>query len=215
MSFAVDIRKRRPPSLIGAWNFDTGSGADFSVTNNAMTLRDGATVTSRSLALDGVNDYADCNTLLPADNFTVSAWVKTTTSATVQQTIFSNYMALEDRGFLIRVMTNGKVRVDARAGTGSFIFGTETAAGVGDNVWRHVSFSRAGANGVTYVDGVSSATSSAYGTGSMQSTAGAHLGRAPALFNLFLAGNIDGVLLFNRVLTGAEVLKLYTLGRQL
>jgi len=226
MSFAVDIQKRRPPDLIGAWNFDTGSLADYSIGGRTLTPS-GAVVTNRELVFDGVNDYASTATRVPVGAaYTISFWAK-----------FTNFTGAGPNGvqFLLsqrsaasvtsneaewqfsrnNPVTNNTIgfTVFNTAGT-AFAASTGSVPSMSTGVYYHFVGTFDGSNVRGYHNGAlveTTAFSGARQTAATTMWAGSNTWANALPFN----GCMDNIAIFSRTLSTAEVLKLYTLGQQL
>jgi hypothetical protein len=85
------------------------------------------------------------------------------------------------------------------------------ATAVGDNTWRHVVITFTSGDHKLYLDGGEDGTSGTTGSTSNNSGVPLTIGGWPGDGNKYIAGAIDDFRVYNRVLTPAEVLQLYSL----
>lgn len=164
------------PSPLAHWAFDEQTGtttADSTPSMHTLTLAGASRVSGKSglaLSLDGVNDYAFATDAqsggtasrgldMGARDWTVTAWVKTTSSGMVV-TKMGFIGGSNPDGWGISISANGTVGAAIHkpgAGTVNVFNGDGTP--VNDGQWHHIAvvFNRAG-NLVRYVDGLRSGT---------------------------------------------------------
>jgi hypothetical protein len=95
---------------------------------------------TKSLSLDGSNDYLDCGSIdFNTDNFSVSCWVNTS-DWTIYSSIWSNRNSSGTAvGFQLRANgTANQLDLISDFGTGSGTFITSTITGVPADTWCHV-----------------------------------------------------------------------------
>src|SRR3989338_1532014 len=230
--------------LVGYWSFDgkdmAGNTAyDRSGNSNKGTLTNGPKRAigkiGQGLNFDGTDDAVDtANLTTIANNFTISAWAKFTSSANYEQ-IFSgcndpvgdnctgaDYDAIVLRKDATTNTITFVIEYD-RSGDGALIYTSSSAVPLG--TWVHVVFSFDAANddagALMYFNGQSvSRTRSVEGVLSKASisipfsigwmgvgnnTLTTHAG---SVFN----GPIDDVRIYNRALSGDEIKRLYRIG---
>ena len=143
---------------------------------------------TKSIALDGIDDFvaisANSN-LQISDTFTISQWIKFTSTNQMYVTNFGN-----DYGTYVQ---NGKFGIVFR-NTSNAQKGLSSTVNINDGNWHHVLAIKTTTNIYLYVDGV--LESNSQGDVGRISTRSAAIG---ALFNgsLFYNGNIDEVALWN------------------
>ena len=140
--------------LIGWWTFDEGSGEiafDSSDYGNDGILRgdpqwvDG--IYGGAIDLDGNDDYIEINSIaddLTDNNFTVSAWIKTTAGE-------GNVIGANDSGtghqFIFGVTGGGMLLVEADSRINSY------PPVINDGQWHFIAYVRDGTNAYAYTDG--------------------------------------------------------------
>lgn len=187
--------------LVAWWKLD-GNANDSAGANNGVVS--GATVTDGKINLaysfDGARDYievADASAVKLSGDFTISMWLKTTTT--------DNLVVFEtDRNSGYSVQTfNHYIAITI----GSKQLNTSTKFDPSDNLWNHVVFVIADvpkvyANGTAVVSGLSALTPN-YSSGPLYFG-----GRGP---NFTFNGSIDDVRIYNRALSSNEVAQIYNL----
>ncbi|MEI8096833.1 MAG: LamG domain-containing protein, partial [Candidatus Moraniibacteriota bacterium] len=188
------------------------SATDFSGSGNIGTLQNSPTwidgKIGKAITFNGTNNYVGMGNLTSFNfgtgNFSYCAWVKTT-SSTQGQIAGKDMWAYNSWG----AYTNaGKVRFEIKIenppGRGYY---AETAT-INDGVWHHVCgvYDRH-ASVSAYSDGVLANATDISGDAaySITNTGSFNLGGIAAYFT----GSIDEVRVYNRVLTQAEITKLY------
>jgi hypothetical protein len=140
--------------LIGWWTFDEGSGGiafDSSDYGNDGILRgdpqwvDG--IYGGAIDLDGNDDYIEINSIaddLTDNNFTVSAWIKTTAGE-------GNVIGANDSGtghqFIFGVTGSGTLLVEADSHINSY------PPVINDGQWHFIAYVRDGTTAYAYTDG--------------------------------------------------------------
>ncbi|MBI2676665.1 MAG: LamG domain-containing protein [Candidatus Yanofskybacteria bacterium] len=196
--------------LVGCWTFDGSytKAPDCSGNNNTGTLTNGPTRVAgkigQALKFDGVDDWIDPNNeVIGSSAATVSAWIKPSslgegsTGSIVNngKTIFrmasSNRLAFISDGAIIAV-----------SATNAFTIGP----------WLHVLATR-DATGVAniYLNGVRTGTADQSSGTPATGTTDMAIGNNTATTTAF-DGTIDDVRIYNRVLSVAEVKRLYLIG---
>jgi hypothetical protein len=199
-----------------SWNGTAGEVIDSSGNeNHAVRSGDATTTTGRfakSGTFDGTGDYAtigQSSSLDVTDEFTFSAWVKTSDSA--------NTLPLISKGSLsIAGTTNkfafglyqGKVWAVYRAVTGTTI-STNT---VSDNTWHYITwtFSKKNNQNTVYIDGKIDGEGYVSPTTTGQDSSDVKLGTTNISgFDYYHNGGVDEMRVYNRALSPAEIQALY------
>jgi len=149
--------------------------------------------TNRSLDFDGTDDYVAANASTPFNfgtgDFSLSAWIRTTSSSTV--VAIGNYNGGEDYW----------LGVNSGVATFSISGGSVAGGTVNDGNWHLITGVRSAGTIIIYVDGV------------QQNTAGNTNGASPAASprigafsnGYYWPGQIDDARIYNRALSAAEV----------
>jgi hypothetical protein len=156
-------------STTATWTFDEGSGStanDSSGGGNHGQLVDGpawvAGMIGDALVFDGVNDRVEVTSptgaLKPANAFSISAWVKYSSTG-------SNGGDVASMGdsYVLRVRSNGNVHTAFYDGT-TWKYLTTTGINTKDGQWHHLVGQYTGTQLQVYVDGVLAAQSSTSGS---------------------------------------------------
>lgn len=202
--------------LIVEWSFDSISGSSVTDTSPVATHTgtiSGATTVSgkkgNGLSFDGVNDY--CSTPdssdLRASVFSVSFWIKTTTSSNV-------VIAEKDGngGWSIQVSNTNPLGAGGVAGRitfacGGFVPSVYGTTLINDNNFHHVVAINNGSSDFLYIDNVNVKVNNTQGN-PIYSTGPLILGQRVGNEGPF-PGVIDQFRFYNRALTVAEVAQLY------
>lgn len=194
---------------------------DLSAGNNG-TLTNGPTFNSGnggSIVFDGTNDYVDCgNTVgnFGTSNFTLSAWVKTTSTS---RSILAKQISNGWNGFNFYINTTGKLQPTVDWTTSAQFGYIISNTSVNTGVWVYCVFVFIGttkSNWKIYINGVSDS----FTEGGVD-IAGSGINNS-ALFTLAkrefpegtLTGNISLVQIYNRALSAQEVLQNFNAQRQ-
>jgi hypothetical protein len=193
------------PNLVGWWKFDEGYGTtaiDWSGHGNDGTLQgdpqwvDG--IINGALEFNG-NDFVTMDGVaddMTGNNMSMGAWIK-----------FSN---TSEEGILC-VNTGGRGNVilmehdGAQIGMWESSYEVYSGVNVNDGKWHHVMYTRSGATGFLYVDGVLTGTHTAdfaLSSSDLWSVGQEWDGGGPSEF---FNGTVDDVRIYNKVLTEAEV----------
>jgi len=193
--------------LIGWWTFDEGSGTtafDSSGKGNDGTLGpegdpewvDG--IIGGAIELDGSDDYIAIDSIaddLTDNNFTVSAWIKTTAGE-------GNVISANDSGsghqFIFGVTGSGTLLVEAHSNINSY------PPVINDGEWHFIAYVRDGTTAYAYTDGELVGTETPDGDPARQVrwSIGQEWDDAPSdEFN----GLVDDVHFFNHPLTEDEI----------
>jgi hypothetical protein len=164
------------------------------------------------LTFDGLGDYVTMNGVaddVTATSFTFSVWIKSGWTGGFDTVLAINTAALGNQTQLFIDNTLG-IRVYDGTQDATEL---SSSGSVVDGKWHHVVYSRTGATGTLYVDGVSQGThnSSDTFTGTDLWSLGQEFDAGPTASDFFL-GSMDEVRVYNRPLSGTEVLNLYNSG---
>jgi hypothetical protein len=136
-------------------------------------------------------------------------WIKSTWTAGFDTVLAINTSAI---GNQTQIFIDNTLTVRVYDGTQD---ATElsSSGSVVDGKWHHVVYSRSGATGTLYVDGVSQGThnSSDTFTGTDTWSLGQEFDAGPVASDLY-SGGMDDVRIYSRPLSGTEVLNLYNTG---
>ena len=196
------------PGLKGHWKFDEYSGQsaqDSSPSGHDGVVNGGAVWHSYggqingALQLDGVDDYVEITGykgILGSNPRTSTAWIKTTDSGVIM-----NWGAIGP-SVRWRTVVDSAGRLRQEVGGGAIVGSTVLT----DGTWHHVAVASDGGNiknVVLYVDGKRDVPSSVGDrTIDTQSDGDATIGVA---LDIYYAGLIDNVSLYDRVLSDAEI----------
>ncbi|MEK7562872.1 MAG: LamG domain-containing protein, partial [Patescibacteria group bacterium] len=211
-------------SLVGYWKFDETSGtsaADSSGDGNSGTHTNSPTISTdvpttaftngRSLSFDGTDDYVDAgnSSTLQAgtQNWTISSWVKTST--TTRRALISSVDAAA-LGFYVDVLATGPVRTGFEGPDDNFVY-RDSSVNVNDNVWRNVvvtwNFSTKALS--VYIDGIDRTT----GGGTAGTVTNVLNGSSIKIGETLLSsdpfsGVLDDVRIYSRALSAGEIAEL-------
>ncbi|MDD5144693.1 MAG: LamG domain-containing protein [Candidatus Pacebacteria bacterium] len=213
---------------IGHWKFDEGQGQkayDSSINGNHGTL--GSTTASdagdpswatgtinRALSFDGTNDYVNggtgSTTDMTTNDFTLSAWIKTSATPDSNQDII--YKRSGAIGYAMMLSSGGLLKFFLGDSGGW----TSPTAGsdLRDGNWHHaaISFDRDG-NALFYADGKHIGSESISARSTTLSNGGALIvGRYGPSADEFFNGSIDDVRIYNYARTAAEIRSDYNAG---
>ncbi|NIP26204.1 MAG: hypothetical protein GWN67_27470 [Phycisphaerae bacterium] len=215
--------------IVSHWKFDEGSGNiayDSAGTNDGTIY--GATWTmgkiGGALSFDGVDDYVDVidsdDSLDIEDNITITAWVKL------------DYFNLHDHDFIVGKQPTGTSRTNY---PGNYIFRTTPLngylhlhhqTGTGDHEiskysstygitageWQHCSVTLVeGGNVNFYIDGSPAGTVPQLGAFGLLNDEPVRIGTRKDAWSYF-HGLLDEITIFNRALSGQEILEIYYTG---
>lgn len=207
--------------LVAHWSFNEASGnaLDSTASGNTGTLVGNATrVTGKvgnALSLDGSGDYVNCGDNGTLDfgtsNFTITAWIKTSSSANYPA-IISKENGYGSYGWNI-VLENGtgKLRILIHADAGAYTF--PSSPNLADGKWHFIGFTwnNSASDIAGYVDGVSVGTYHIFGysginlVNALSVMIGMQADGSGNDFN----GLIDEVKIYNRILSGGEMFQIY------
>ncbi len=217
----------QPPTtrgLVGYWSMEdckltkatdnSGQGNTGTLTNFALTGATSNWVVGKlgacALNFDGTDDYVTINdndSLNLSTNFTVSGWFKRTTTGNAGKIYTSGTQA-------------NYWMVGIAGATNNFLCFTERniadycgAINVNPSIWHHATFVKngdSGANVNIYLDGVFYTTAS---VGTVSTPSGnKRIGAWTESTAIAMNGSIDDVRIYNRALTGNEILAIYNAG---
>ncbi len=200
-----------PPSLVAAYSFDEGAGAnanDLSGNANHGTLNGPAWTVGRfgqGLSFDGVDDVvsaADSNSLDLTTGMTLEAWVKPTAGGSAWRTaifkertgnmVYSLY-SKRNTDLPIGEITVGTTTVKATTGT----------TGLAQNAWSHLALTYDGTNLRLFVNGAQAALTVT--SGNIATSTGLLKIGGNGIWGEPFQGVIDEVRIYNRALSEAEL----------
>ncbi len=211
---AWDMNRGAP---IGWWKLDESSGTaydssgnGFALTNTASTFTTGKFNNSGSF--NGTTSYLSCtdaacgSKLEPGtSDFSISAWIKTSTTGATQNIVRKQSSATTD-GYFLRI--NSSNQADFNYSDGSTNNSVQSSDTITDNTWHHIVAVADRSVGITiYVDGKLSGTTSFVNTGTIGDGESFAIGTnwnsgSPASY---FTGNIDDVRYYNYTLTTAQI----------
>jgi pectate lyase len=214
-----------PPSLVGHWRFDEGSGSvayDTSGNSNNGNLNGdpnwvAGKIGSYALDLDGDGDYVsapDNDDSLDCDsNMTIAVWMKLNDVDThyfpvtkqPSGTVGSNYAG----NYTLKIQSpSGAVRLIHQTTTGISYSTYESASNVGVGAWHHVAVTLVeGGNVSFYIGGYPAGTSSQSGPFGILNDEPVRIGIRKDMASWF-NGTLDDVRIYNRALSQAEIMAL-------
>ncbi|MGA2656274.1 MAG: LamG-like jellyroll fold domain-containing protein [Verrucomicrobiota bacterium] len=198
-----------PAGLAGLW---TGDGSAFDwVGGHDGTLQGGAAYApgrfGQAFALDGVSSYVDLGAWSAGSNWTWTAWVNPSSTPSGRHTIVGGVNSCLDWAL---TMSSGVFGVGSTPPTGceQTIAGSSAAV---PGTWYFVTASCDGSTARIYVNGQLSASGPVL-TNYVGTPSGTRIGGEFCCAGDNFPGLIEEVALFNRALSDAEVLTLYTSG---
>jgi len=216
---------RLTDGLVGMWSFDGQDMADLTAfdrsgQDNHGTLTNGPQRTigrlGQALEFDGGDDWVDVDdsddfSITTTNKLTVSTWIKLN-SFSVTQRVVSKH-ASGGYEWNIQANTNSTINIVAKNSVGGAYF--ENAYGISAGTWYHVAWviDLDVPYAKLYVNGVKRGEDTTP-TGTVASNGTSHLGIGrDGDGNAAMAGLIDEVRIYNRVLSPDEVKRLYNMGR--
>ena len=186
--------------LIGGIGGTLVNGTGFSSSNNG------------SFFFDGTNDYIDCGNFFdnPTD-FTITAWQKTTASATIQMIVAKlvNYASGAGWAMWTQSPLYGLALVVQTDASNWKVYYSSKMTN--DGIWHHVSVVMVNKIATAfYVDGISYPITTASGgsVSSLSNSVNVRIARDEANEYIF-QGNISQAQLYNRALSQQEILQNY------
>jgi len=166
-----------------------------------------------SLDFDGVDDTVNCGDLssLDAGDFSISIWVYTTTSDSVQY-VMSNSGSGSIRGFDLVINQLEKVRFDRKTPTHDATTGYDNI-GFTINNWHHIVGTYDDDTKIIklYLDGVLKETETGYASTNNTVSTDLNIGSYNGSSNWF-TGNIDEVSVWNTALSSGDITTLWNDG---
>ena len=182
---------------------------DISGKANTITLTNMTYDAAAQPYFDGTDDYINIDnstSLQVGDVFTISVWIYPTNLSS-RYGVFSTRRANAAGSWQLEVGTaNGGTNRVAVTGVGTWIFETQSNV-ISLNTWTNLCFVKSGngiQGGTLYINGVSVSplTTTAY---TILNNSDAKVVGSGTNLSQFLPGKIANVLLYNRILTAAEV----------
>ena len=150
---------------------------------------------------NGTNQYDNANTdsdlvAVGTGAYSISFWVNTLSAS---MTVIENGNALTSNTFSLRIRNTGKVDLI----TNNLSFDSLTS--VNDGIWHHCVVNVSGSSSQIgfYVDGLLESTSAAPSY-NITDSSNLDVGRSPS-YGEYMAGGLDGIRFYDRVLTSEEV----------
>jgi len=201
-----------------AWYPFTGNANDQSG-NNLNGIVNGATLvidrfgnSSNAYSFNGISNNITVNDspLFNVENWTVSAWYKTTYNSSVPQRITHKQQGGSGSNYMSIIMQFGKIYGSATDGIGE-IRATDNVV-TNDGNWHHVVYTRNDINNnyKLYVDGIRK-DSIADTYGNLANTSSFIIGSTGITSN-YWNGGIDDIGVWNRELTPSEITQVYNNG---
>jgi hypothetical protein len=210
------------PVPVLTWKFDEKTGntsTESSGADSPAQLKNGADivsggVASNSLALDGVDDYAeiDSGALDGKEQFTISFWVNMSRLPQLNYSLIGKEGGDTDNAFRLTIEPSGAghfVMSTSEAGWYSSVAGFHFPLKIGQ--WHQVTATYDGRNARVYIDGEEEGMSGDMAGGLSVVSNPIRLGHKSASNIEFAQANIDELQLYDRALTGDQVAKLYSL----
>ena len=190
-------------------NHGSASGSSGTNTSGAAistTVAPLSYTNSRARDFDGTDDIVsvpdDASLNFGGDNFAVSLWVNSTTTA--NSDVFISKRDGIEAGWIIQYRggeNEGDITAQLENTSGNSISISSSESNLNDGVWHHVLLTTNGTNSILYIDGVSSGTG--IDNGNLDSTANLWLGNWTGIGDYY-DGLMDDVRIYNRALTAAE-----------
>ena len=222
-SESAGVANTADPNLVGYWKFNAGSGsyaADYSGNNNTGTLAGPTHLPSwvagqkgQALSFDGTEDYVNFSAAptTATNNWTMMAWIKPSNLSQDGMAISNGYDDGNTGDGYAFGINNGSGTGNGAQLTGFLPHATFIDSGYTfpqADQWYHVVMLRDAGTVKFYVNGSQTGgTSTALVTG------------APTEFRIgsqhgvrFFAGSIDGVRIYDRVVSDADIAELYAFG---
>jgi hypothetical protein len=201
------------PSVSGATGYRavdvSGRGNHGTLTN--MTPEDWVSSNGVALDFDGSDDFVDNNpwtTNIGTGNFSVSAWVKT--SSATRQAILAAYDGdSPDQGMIFDILNTGKVRCSAIGpNSATNLIFSDGNTSVDTGAWVHVCGVRTSSAMAIYEHGkLDTASTTSLGNPNVSITGSHRIGltRSDAGYSAPFNGQIDDVRVYTRALTPPEI----------
>jgi len=200
-----------PTGLDSYWKLDESSGnaADF-VGSNTLT---NANVTYGAGKINNAAVFNGSNATLTGTTynsypFTVSCWVKTSTTGN-DAALIGNYVASSFNGWSLRIVSTG-ILFWAYVTGARYTSYTTPSNSISDGNWHHVVGVLDSSGASVYIDGTSIGTTAWTGTAGAPTTTNSLLSGLYA--SAYYTGSLDEVGVWPRALSGAEITDLYNSG---
>ncbi len=209
--------------LVGYWSFNDATSTvatDFSGRGNTGTLNSfSAPATASSgwgngkfgpgLNFDGTSDYVSVDGVandVVETSFAVSLWLKCADHGGVDRDLVASSHSGGGANFELYISSANLFSIwDGSQGASEI---TSSISGC-DSRWHHAVYSRSGATGTLYVDGISQGTHSSSDVFAVDDLWSIGQTYSSLIPGFFFQGTIDDVRIYNRPLSGTEVLNLY------
>ena len=192
---------------------DAFNGANYLVPNIAAQEDDGDIAVSYSpyaLDFDGTNDYIeipDNNNLdFGTNDFSISAWFKTSVTPSQHQSILSKQNPENSSEWVLQIVSLDN-KLGFRTNGVDIVKSTTT---VNDGNWNNVIITRV--SGVFYLYLNSSQEDTATSSQNLTNSQVLRIGRRYSSYNAYFDGSISNVSIWNTGLTSAQVSELYNEG---
>jgi hypothetical protein len=226
---SLQVLKGSAPTngLILYYNFDTNTSSVSDESGNYHTgTVYGATWTTNGISggaysFDGSNDYIDAGTVVPNPYFTMSAWVKYDTNAN-WGVVVSRYNVYVAGSYEMECRCDGTGNANClsilypASGGGANTYGSSIQIG---GKWTHIATTWDGTTLVTYINGISYASTNLSGVGVNDAGVDTLIGSMYVNGNPIdptseeVKGSIDEVRIYNRALSASEISGLYYYNR--
>ena len=194
-------------STNNSWDYSgyNNAGVIINEANNATWNSTGGYDGRGAYQFDGINDFIDLGTGLPAsiNSFGFSAWYKTTSTLTLQ----SIYIRESIETYITISPSFGQL-VFRHSDIGDGQTTSSSPGATNDGSWHFVYIGWNGTNTTIFQDGSVIATEPATGTISYSGTTTPAIGKKEGGLNWF-NGSLDEVMIWNRSLTPEQVQALY------
>ena len=199
--------------------FDGNSTKDFSGKENDGTATNGANVTpdgkiSEGYMFDGTDDYVnvknDTNTYNFAGNFTLSAWIKTSTGdfrTVIGNSGFANDVSARGYGLRLGQTVDGQLIMRIGDGTAEYNAVSTTSDTFHDGNWHYLVGMFNGSYISVWADGIEKG-STAFSGSILYRGDNIQVGRNTGASN-FWKGTIDEIAIYNRSLSESEIRQIY------
>ncbi|OHB61523.1 MAG: hypothetical protein A2167_02765 [Planctomycetes bacterium RBG_13_46_10] len=216
---AIQLNTSHPLArdLASCWLFNSGAGEkafDSSGNNNSGIINGdiswAAGKFGSALSLGGSSGYVNCgsNTNIMPNAFTVVGMIRTNIGD--YNSLFSWRTDSLTPGLYVRYSYDDRAII--HMGASNYRYFYHSPVNIADGNWHHVAFVVPGnaindiQNSKMYADGKEQTVWATYNAGEQNSKQICSIGRAG---NHYFNGNIDHVMVFNRVLTASEIAQLY------
>lgn len=209
-------------SAVGHWKFDEGYGTAAHNSGNCGSTCDGTlsggTIPTwnqsgkfqKALSFNGSTAYvsvADTAALDITGDISISAWANPTSLDSAYHNILFKGTTTNNttRQYGLRLTNTNIWQGYLDIGSSEYAVACSASAATAGQ-WAHIVFTRSGANAALYVNGVKKCTSTAFGTGSINSTSNIlAIGKIGAANTEYFNGSIDEDKIYNYLLSDDEV----------